>query len=201
MAQATAEQIAQLEFAHKQQLRDLLVAWQVFQAFQAAHPEPNQSKAKFGTSLVTLTNNWMLRNMDYELQGGTPLSIFSKRGTLPLFVDPVRFKSTILPNAAYYIFKQKSSVTNPQSIGFIPLLIWAVIALIAYFTVSKVVDGQTATADDRVKLIDSTNKFCADNNLTPAQCTAMLTQQTDAANNSPGFFDSINSMLLWGGAE
>jgi hypothetical protein len=186
--------------AHKELLRDLIAWWSVYHVFRAKNPTSSQAWTPLATKLIHLTVSWMQRNLDYETNAKTPKSIFTNPGTLPGFLDPKRFNDVIKPAAAAYIFTQNAN--DPNATGFLPLLIWAVVAIIAFFTIQKVADDTTNTAADKTDLVNSTNQFCKDNNLTAEQCSSLLATSiapTNTDNSSDtGFFGSIKKLLLWG---
>lgn len=72
-------------------------------------------------------------------------------------------------------------------------LVWAIVVLVGFFTAAKIADDMNSTADEQAELVNATSDFCKKNNLSPADCKAMLQQQTQAItdSNDSGIFGSV----------
>lgn len=95
--------------------------------------------------------------------------------------NPNTFKANFLPNAKSYINASDfQPVSGKETMGIIPLLVWAVIAIAAYFTVAKITENIDASRKDQTELINATSELCQQNHLTAEQCQTLVTQQTTA---------------------
>ena len=88
---------------------------------------------------------------------------------------------------------------NTKGIGFIPLLIWAVVAIIGLFTAEEIVDETTTTTEEQKDLLDKTSQVCKDLNLNAADCKKLITEQTEAPEKSGGgIFSGLTTFLVLG---
>lgn len=201
MAQATPEQVKQLEQAHKQQFADLVTAWNV--AYNIILKEGNtaQSFAKvkpFMLRLAPITAKWVSRQRMFETKApGASTGLGNRKIWNNDF-------STYDPNHFGYLLNLKNLIdaqkqTGKNQTGFIPLLIWAVIAIVAAFTATEIVDETNTTTEEQADLVATTQQFCKDNNLTGEDCKNLVQSNTAATTDQGGgLFGGMKSILLWG---
>lgn len=197
MAKPTKEQVQNMEAVHKRQFADLVAVTGLWHQ-QAADLEKKygknipQSEVKvmldFGKkTIVPLVQKWLIRQAKFDKAGA---KIFDQPIKPTDWFDRKNF------NKLQSIVQQIDAENRATSgIGFVPLIIWAVIAIVGFFTAEEIVDEMNDTAEEQTQLVTATNKFCVDNKLTPAQCKAMLEQQTNASSGGGG----MGSKLLWAG--
>jgi len=100
---------------------------------------------------------------------------------------------------AAYLSAHPELNPSAQGIGILPLIIWAVMWIIGSLSAAYIVHETHKESSDQQDLIEKTNKFCTDHNLTPAQCQALLLNQTTSvekqASSSPGLLASIGTPI------
>ncbi len=115
-------------------------------------------------------------------------------------------RGAISIQAGKYIDKS-GKVNGIASIGIIPLIIWGVILIIGAISAAYIVHRLTTTTQDRKDLLIATEQTCKDLNLTPDQCTNVVTTvQKEESSNAKGVTDSVtavstglSNIFLYGG--
>lgn len=222
MAEPTQEYkdlAAKFEADHKKLFIDLIGAGWLNQglygraykllAEKGGDKENPEVKKAFGTAYSYLTailiphvSTWVVNEMSVEKSGATP-ALFDTakfpglKGIAELFLTKEGLK--YLQGVAQGWDKDKKGT------GFIPLIIWGVIALIGYFTVHDLTTKDAKTIEAQKDLVDSTNTFCSQHGLSQDDCKKMLSEQTQSAqanvaSGGPDFFTWIKWALFAGAA-
>ena len=133
---------------------------------------------------------WAARQMELEKSGGVqhiPAKYYAD------FFQPAKVKE--LSEFAKTLVDPKGGVIS-GGIGFIPLLIWAVILVAGFFTVAYIVDRTTVTAKDKEELLAATEKTMKDLNIPPDKAAAIIqSTQTEVSASAGGGFTSA---IKWG---
>lgn len=93
--------------------------------------------------------------------------------------------------------------SGTEQTGFIPLIIIAVVLIVAAFTADDIVKQVDSSTAQQKRLADATNKLCTDQNLSSADCLALAKQQqatitTTEENKPTSFLGSIENIALIG---
>lgn len=185
----TESQVRKLEQVHKVQFADLVSAIDFWHRSRDMANVTPASREAYGKKLLPLIKKWQARENKIK---GRVASADMMKGYFPVWwwFDKNHYAKLV---------QLRNSIdrdTTTAGVGFIPLIIWAVIAIVAAFTAVEIVDETNNTADEQATLIAETDSFCQTNNLTPEQCNKLLTEQTSAAGGDSGF--SFGKILLWG---
>lgn len=214
---ATSTQARNLEVKHLKLFSDLVDAWDKVHLAKrdidnngAASIFKKDLNNKHIKKLIPLTGKWTQRQWKYEK---------IPNGKASIFEFPIRTGDWLNPQKFLYIKQVRDNMNAErtgvwdsrsqlnartgcvcdQKIGFIPLIIWAVVAIAAAFTADSIVDELNTTTEEQAELTTVTNNFCTDNQLTPEQCQALLQQQTEATNDDGGIPWIKISLLAGGG--
>lgn len=198
MAQATEAQVKALETALIEQFFNLVQGAR-FRINLARMADPNKPLdqyepfTSYNDVYLPLVQNWLKMEYQYEKTS------FDNNGVKGIILSGQLqpedfFYSSSLPKLDALVAKFDAEKTT-NGIGFIPLLIWAVIAIIGFFTAEHIADDLTSATKDKTALLDKTAQTCKDLNLTATQCNAMISQ-TQAEASTSG--DSIFTYLKWG---
>ena len=197
MAQATEQQIKDLEKALTQQFFNLVQGAR-FRINLARLGDPtkplsaNEQFVNYSNVLQTLVDSWLRRETKYEVQllkhgiKGLVSSGDLKRNDF--------FYAESLPKLDMLV-KKYDAQKGIQGIGFIPLLIWAVIAISGFFTAKEIADDFTTTTQEKEQLMTTTAQTCKELGLSPEQCNAMISQTQSEAGSGGGLLDKL---LLFG---
>jgi hypothetical protein len=183
MAQPTEAQVRALERAHKNQFVMLVGAAKFNQTLSKNYawlPNTDYRKKaflKFGTEFIPVLAKWIMRQENLERAGIPKMPVvvrdFFSRDRMPYLEELVRSINA-------------ETQVNGQ-MGFIPLIIWGVIAIAAIFGATEIVDETNTTAEERQDLMATSSKTCTDLKLTPEQCAQMInTAQTEATTSGSG---------------
>ncbi len=204
MAKATESQVKQLETALAQQFFNLVQGAR-FRINLARLADPNKPLSdnaafmSYSNVFKPLVMSWLKREIPYEqatVHAGGQKGIILSGDLSP---DDF-FYSASLPKLDALVKKYDADKAT-NGIGFIPLLIWAVIAIITSFAAVKITDDLTTTTQEKEQLLDKTAQTCKDLKLTPDQCNAMITSTQAQASQGSGLGDIFKyGMLLVGGA-
>jgi len=196
MAQPTEIQLQNLEIAHKQHMITLIQSALFRIGVAEKYGVGSTQFIFYNYNFVKSLNKWVDREIRLLKKSG--------KGTLPEWIYKERdgkFGTLFFDKAGAIILQKLAREIDKEGkgIGFIPLIIWAVIAIAGFFTAAEVVDELNNTTTEQKALIDSTAKFCTDNNLSPEECKAILSEQTEASSSQGGIFDSLFKLILFGG--
>lgn len=119
-------------------------------------------------------------------------------------LDKATYPKLIELQKALHDAKVQQNVSG-EATGFLPLIIWGIIAIVALFTADDIVKQVDSSTAQQKALVDSTNQLCKDQGLNTEDCKKLLadqqqTIQTTEANQGGGFFGDIKSLFLWGAA-
>jgi len=169
---------------------------QLFYIYQSGNLLVNTSKLFSGKTLtqaqkdafnkqIAVTKkvaiNWITQQQLIEADGSPKLGI-----TVTMF-----FSAAGLATIKNILTKLSSEPVS--GIGFIPLLVLGVIALIALWGVFKIVARFTTTVADKNELLATTAQTAKDLGLTPEQAAGLLSQTQAEASDKGGFI----TPLLW----
>lgn len=190
MAKPTPEQVIALEKAHKKQLADLLQAIRfrfiIYKKLGDKHPE----YTKYANFIWKMWQNWYNRQLKYEKSGGA-----KKEGILKNdWLTPEGKKKL----QALVDSWNKENAT--AGMGFIPLIIWAVTAIVGFFTAEEIVDELNTTTEEQAELVKTSDDICTKYGFSKEECKAFITQQNTSVKeaNSGGF--PTGKLLFIGGA-
>lgn len=183
MAKPTESQVRALEKAHKQALANLLQAIRFrFYIYNKLGKDSPEWK-KYAQLVFDIGTSWYKRQMELEKGGAT------KEGILPndLFTSEGNKKLRELV---------KKWDANGQGIGIVPLIIWAFVAIVGFFSADYIVDELNTTTEEQESLIRTSEEICKTHNFNDAECKAFITQQTEAVNPPGGGMGS--TLVKWG---
>lgn len=86
-------------------------------------------------------------------------------------------------------------ITTISGIGF-PPVIAIIAAAIAAWSIYKVADALTTTAQEKQELMESTKKTCKEMNFTSDQCAKLIGQTQAEASSGTGFGDLIKYGII-----
>jgi hypothetical protein len=189
MAKPTAAQIIKYETAHKLLFVNLVIAnnmWLGMPGKFGFNPKDKTTKAykawyNFGIKIATIAGKWGARQMKLE---AVPNAKVEK----------------ISPYLGYFLSANKQKALNDitlklikpgTGLGFVPLLIWAVIALIAAFSAAYIIDETTTTAQEQKSLLTETSKVIKELNIPPEKAAELLQQTQSAATENNGLFNNL----------
>lgn len=190
MAAPTQEQVTQLEKALADQFYNLVQGANLRVQLAIRFGLESKAFVNYNKVFAKLVNSWVNREVKYEKE----LLKQHIKGIISsgdLKYDDF-FVSASLPKLNSIV--QKWTDKKLSGMGWIPLLIWAVIAIAAFFTAATITDDLTTTAQEKTQLLNATNQVCADASLTADQCKALLTQTQAEAGGST----SIMDIAKWG---
>jgi len=188
MAKATPEQVKALEKAHKQALVNLLQSirfrYLIYEKFGSKNPD----WIKYKDLVYKLGNSWYDRQIKLEKGGATKEGIL--KNDLWTFEGNKKLKALA-----------KKWDASGEGVGFIPLLIWAVVAIIGFFTADQIVDELNTTTEEQNELIKTSDEICTKYKFNAEECKAFMTEQTTAVTDSGGggMFSGIFKWVLIGG--
>jgi len=182
----TKEQVAKLEAAHKNLFVQLVLAAILRRNLLLKFGKDSKQFKQFNRLFWIRVTKFVTKQRRYESKGiprimetGDLLDAFNTREGLDKLM-----------------LVAKEYDKEGKGIGFIPLLIWGVIALVGMFTADSIVDETTNTAEEIQKMTDSTNQFCKDNNMTPDDCRKIMQEQIETTKSEGGFFSGIMKWIL-----
>lgn len=184
MAQPTEQQIKKLEEAHKKALANLLQAIKFRYILYTKFGSNSKAWRNYADMIWKLWQNWYNRQKKYEQAGVSKENIDKNDWLTPTGQK----KLEALLN--------KWDTGRTQGIGFVPLLVWAVIALAGFFTADQIVDELNTTAEEQQELITTTKNYCQEFNLDAEQCKQFMTQQQSAINPPDSGFSGIGKMIF-----
>lgn len=203
MAKPTEQQVKALEIAHKLQYFDLVQAnhlWiQLLKKVPVVSGKYDKKSrqwlalAAYGNSIAKLVGKWYARQLNFQNKAKIPA------------VDPLLIKYFLSPKdeiKLYTIAKKWLAPNSPQlkGIGFIPLLIWGVIAIVVAFTAYEITDELNTTAEEKKDLLIQTQKTLKELNITGTDAAAIIqsTQAQASAGSESGIFSGIMPKLVVG---
>jgi len=203
MAQATAEQIQQLETSHKRLMIALIQSARLLFGFIKKYGLNSEIAQQYKKIYVPLATNWYQRQAELEKSGGVqkipykmPPGWKDKQGNAHLFPGDF-FTVEGVKNLEDYAM---SIDKEGKGIGFIPLLIWAVILITGFFSAGYITDKLTATTRDQAALVKQTDEFCTAHGLSTEECKQVMAEQTEAGKNGEAGSYILPALLFAGAA-
>lgn len=193
MAQATEQQIRDLEKALNEQFYYLAQGSAFRIAIARKYGLESTEFKNFNAVFVPLVNKWVEREVKYEVQN-------LKQGVKGIIatgdlVTADFYLSASLPKLALLVKKWNADKTT-SGMGFIPLLIWAVVAIIGFFTAQTIVDDLTTTTEEKESLLRTTQQTAKDLGLTPEQAAGLITQTQAEASAGTGLGDTVKTIAV-----
>lgn len=193
MAKPTEQQILNYEIAHLTQFVTLVIAnnlWLSMPGQYGFNPKDNTTakyKAWFdyGVTIKKLAVSWSKRQYKLESIKDSKVQPLLKYAGDFLNAN----KRAELNKAALSIVKPGTK--PPDGIGFIPLLIWAVIVLVAALSAAYIVDELTTTAEEKTELMNQTQVTLKALNIPPEKAAEIISQTQAEASEKKGFLDSL----------
>lgn len=91
-----------------------------------------------------------------------------------------------------YVLKQfVKEGTAGKGLGFIPLLIWGVIALVGFLTAAYVIDETTTTTQEKEELLKTTKETLKELNIPPDKAAQIISDTQEQASKNSGLLNSI----------
>lgn len=209
MAKPTAGEIQKLEAEHKTEFVDLVLANRLFLKLLPRIKGKSKTSKEYlavlnlGKVIARLAGSWYARQKDYEIKSGIPKADPS---IMKYFLVPAE-ENKLIAQAKNYINPAKyDPMFNPMGeyktisgIGIIPLIIWAVIALIAAYTATQIADHFNTTAKERSDLLAQTTATLKDLGITGEQAANIINQTQSSSPSGGGLFSGgFTSLLMWG---
>ena len=183
MAAPTPEQITALEKEHKEQFAQLVAANNLYlntgKDISKMTPTQKDAFLKFDAKIRRLAQIWQARQSYLEKNMGIPKY----------------YAHFFNPNYQQALNDELKRMDR-SGIGFIPLLIWAGIALVGAISASYIVSQITDTAQEKQELITATGDYCAKLGLTKEQCVQLMSQGIESTS---GGLEGIIKPVLWAG--
>jgi hypothetical protein len=185
MAKPTEDQIRAFEKAHKSQYLDLVTANRLWIKLFNKHVAGKPKDSKEYKSVFALGNNiaknaakWYVRQYKLETKGKVPAV---SKEIVKYFLSP-KNEAELIKVANTYLDK-KDQLTG---LGFIPLIIWGVIILIAAFTAYEITDELNTTAEEKGDLMRQTQATLKDLQVNPEQAAAIISSTQEQASADGG---------------
>lgn len=184
MAKATEAQIRQLENVHKQALSNILQAiafrYLIYQKFGS----DSQQWKRYAALVTRLGNSWFDRQMKLEAGGAIKEGI--NRNDLFTYQGNQKLRDLV-----------KRWDSKGEGIGIIPIIAWAIVALVGFFTADQIVDELNTTTQEQGELIQTTQEYCKLYNLNAEECKKILIEQNKAV-NPPDSGGLGTTLAKWG---
>lgn len=192
MAKATEQQVKNLERALTEQFYYLVQGAAFRIAIARKYGLDSEAFKKYNLVFVPLVRKWILRDIKYErenLKHGIKGIIASGDLKANDF-----YYSAELPKLVELVKKWNAEITT-SGIGFIPLLIWAALAIVAAFTAVTITDDLTTTTQEKEELLRTTQQTAKELGLTPEQAAGLITQTQEEASKG-GITETIKWIAL-----
>lgn len=195
MSKPTEAQVRALEKAHKSQYLDLITANRLWiKLLSQVKGKPKESKEMqsllaFGRTIANNAGKWYARQ--YKLEQLAKIPPVAK-DIMKYFLVP-KEEAKLIAVANTYLDKKESI----KGLGFVPLLIWGAIVLIASLTAYQITDELNTTAEEKKDLLKQTQATLKDLNVTGTEAAAIIssTQQQASANETGGLFGGMMPKL------
>lgn len=190
MAKPTQQQVSALEAAMLQQFKLLAEASAFRIGLARKFGLDGEPFLKYNKIYVDLVNSWINREVKYERELIKD-HIYGIIASGDLKKEDF-FTSAALPKLQFLVNKwnKEKPVTG---VGWIPLLIWAVIAIAGFFTAQQVVDDLTTTTQEKQELLEATSKTAKELGLTNEQATSLINETQQQASEGTG----LGSTVKW----
>jgi hypothetical protein len=193
MSKPTKEQIQKYEFEHKLQFTNLVIAnflWLSMpgkNGFDVTKKDSKQYKAwyKMGETIGRLLYNWRKRQEKLE---SAPDNAVQK---IPPAVYTWFFKKSQIKDLKDFAQTMIKAGTAGPGLGFIPLLIWGVIALVAFLSAAYIIDETTTTTQEKEELLKTTADTLKELNIPPDKAAAIISETQQQASENSGLLNSV----------
>ena len=189
MAKPTEAQIKQFETAHKTQFLNLVMANRLWiklftQLYYKNLPKTDKqwvSLYAFGNNIAKNVGKWYVRQKNFEARAKIPAV---RSDIVKYFLIP-KEELKLITVANSYLDPKKETI---KGLGFIPLLIWGAIVLVAAFTAFEITDELNTTAEEKADLMKATEQTLKDLNVTGPEAAKIIssTQEQASANETGG---------------
>lgn len=203
MSRPTKEQVEKYEFDHKVLFVSLVIANSLWlnlpgkYGFDPKKKDTPQYKAwiKMGQEIAHTLGSWGTRQLKLQT---APDNAVPK-------IDNAVFTSFFKPDKKKWLTDQALKMIKPGTagagLGFIPLLIWGVIALIAFFSAAYIIDETTTTAQEKEHLLKTTADTLKELNIPPDKAASIISETQTQASENTGLLNSVtggglNKLLL-----
>lgn len=205
MARATDAQIVKFELEHKAQFVNLVLANRLFlQLLKKIAGKPKTSKEykaveALGKNVAKNVGKWIYRQINIENKAGIPKV---DRDITKYFLNP-KTEAQLIDQAKKYMKpgEKENQIFGVLmgGMGFIPLIIWGVIALAAAYTATSIVDEINTTAEEKQDLLKQTESTLKDLNVTGAQAASIISSTQEQATTGSGLMGGFGSLIKWAG--
>lgn len=186
----TVAQIQTLEKLHKTQFADLVTAIELWHRTRDQKTASESSREQYGKDLLKLINKWQGRQNRIKAKLGSSADFMKTFVPAWWWFDKNYYSKLVKMRDE--MDKEKVQ-TAAGTIGFIPLLIWAVMLAIAVWGATEVVDETNTTSEEQAELVSTTDSFCKTNNLSAEDCKALLTDLNDGTKD-----EGFGKYIFWG---
>ena len=135
--------------------------------------------------VIPISQKWSNRQLELEKAGaGVYRPIFFNRAS----------REAINTKAAQI----RGGLSGENHLGFVPLIVWGLVVAGAW-AIERIVDNLTLSAAEQKDLMAATAQTCKDLNLSPADCSALLNKNLDAAKTGSSPFAGAGNYLKYAG--
>lgn len=193
MAIPTKEEVQKYEFEHKVLFVSLVIAnslWLNLPGKYKFDPKIKNTSQynswiKMGQSIGTILKGWAERQIALENVPGSPVPKLNAAVYSSFFLPE---KMKFLTDTALKMIKPG---TAGPGLGFIPLLIWGVIAISAFFTAAYIISKTTVTVADKEHLLATTAQTLKDLNIPPDKAAQIISETQQQASDGNGLLNNI----------
>jgi hypothetical protein len=196
LAAPTKEDILKYEAAHKTLFASLVIANNLWLGMPGKYnfdpkieKQKNSAKYKawvnYGQQIAKTVGAWYGRQ--YKLEQVKDAHVEKFPPVLTYFLQPGEKQKT-LNDLALKLIKPG---TAGEGLGFIPLLIWGVIALIAAFSAVYIIDETTTTAQEQEHLLKTTAETLKELGIPPDKAAEIIESTQKQATENKGLLNSI----------
>ncbi len=191
----------EFEFAHKDLLITLIQANKLWLGMAKKWAADNNSQEykdliAYGTKVKQYATNWLTRQRYLE----------SKSDQYPVIPVYAKYFFSTDPKVIKHLDDVLLQIADPnslkgingeRSIGIIPLIIGAVVVVVAIVGIAYMVNQTHDTAQEKADLITATTASCQTLKMTKDDCLKVLTQaQNDSVNASGGIGSGIMTAAM-----
>lgn len=201
MSQPTEAQVRKFEFDHNAQFAYLVLANQLWLSLPGKYgfdPKKTNTKQyaawyKMGKKIAELAGKWGERQIKLENIKDSKVPKVSQY--LKNFLKPGA-PAKELSDVALKLVKIDKGATG---LGFIPLIIWAVIAIVTAVSAAYIIDETTTTAQEKQELMKTTETTLKELNIPPDKAAEIIQNTQQQASQNTGLLNSLtggNSSLI-----
>ena len=191
MAQPTQEQVSKLEAAMLEQFALLAEAAALRLGLARQFGLDGAPFLKFNAVYAKLVDKWIQREVKYETEL-VKKHIYGIIASGDLKREDFFYSKGIPKLIA--LTKKWTKEKTTSGIGFIPLLVWAAVALAGLFTAATITDDLTTTAQEKAELLEATQRTAQELGLTPEQASGIITQTQQEASEGSGLGSTVKTV-------